>query len=54
MVRINVPVAVETWRRLRDLAELERTQGPASVSRVIRRIVEAHLKQEHTVEARRA
>jgi hypothetical protein len=40
MVTINIPLDERTWRRLRDIAEEQRTRGRASVSGVILRVLE--------------
>jgi len=43
-VRLSVSVPVETWRRLRDLAERDRLPGGrASVSYVVGKIVQREL-----------
>ncbi len=42
-VRVNVAMPEGLWRRLRDIAEVERQRGPASVSRAIVRILQRAL-----------
>ena len=41
LVRLNVGVPHDVWRRLRDLAEERRGRGKASVQEVVRSILEA-------------
>jgi hypothetical protein len=44
-IRLTVPVEESTWKKLRTVAENERTQGRASVSSVIVRLIESGLAQ---------
>ncbi len=39
-MRISIAVDEPTWRRLRDLAEIQRNGGRASVSRIMRQALE--------------
>ena len=52
-VRVTVALDERLWRRLRDLAEVQRTKGRASVSDIIRQAIRL-LLAHHNANARKA